>query len=71
MRDVRYSTSPIGEARRPASVGEIQLAELLEAGIKVSLSTDHTTNGNCDPFGALRLLFALHQHRIGAKVPLT
>jgi cytosine/adenosine deaminase-related metal-dependent hydrolase len=71
MRDVRYSTSPVGEARRPASVGVIQLAELLEAGVKVSLSTDHTTNSNCDPFVALRLLFALHQHRVGAKVPLT
>jgi cytosine/adenosine deaminase-related metal-dependent hydrolase len=70
-RDVRYSTSPLGEARRSASVGEIQLAELLEAGIKVSLSTDHSTNFACDPFAALRLLFALHQHRIGDKVPLT
>jgi cytosine/adenosine deaminase-related metal-dependent hydrolase len=70
-RDVRYSTSPVGEARRPASVGVIQLAELLEAGIKVSLSTDHIAPYACDPFGALRLLFALHQHRIGAKVPLT
>src|SRR5262249_57032633 len=46
-------------------------AELLEAGIKVSLSTDHTTNYTCDPFAALRLLLALHQHRIGNKVPLT
>jgi cytosine/adenosine deaminase-related metal-dependent hydrolase len=71
MRDVHYSTSPMGEARRPASVGVIQLPELLEAGIKVSLSTDHTTNYNCDPFSALRLLFALHQHRVGAQVPLT
>jgi 5-methylthioadenosine/S-adenosylhomocysteine deaminase len=71
MRDVRYSTSPTGEARRPASVGVIQLGELLEAGIKVSLSTDHTTNVTCDPFGAMRLLFSLHQHRIGGKVPLT
>jgi cytosine/adenosine deaminase-related metal-dependent hydrolase len=70
-RDVRYSTSPNGEARRAASLGEIQLAELLEAGIKVSLSTDHTTNFACDPFEALRLLFALHQHRVGARVALT
>jgi cytosine/adenosine deaminase-related metal-dependent hydrolase len=70
-RGVSYSTSPAGEARRPSSVGVIQLAELLEAGVKVSLSTDHTTNSNCDPFVAMRLLFALHQHRIGAKVPLT
>jgi len=71
MRDVRYSTSPAGEARRPASVGVIQLGELLEAGIKASLSTDHTTNNSCDPFGAMRLLFSLHQHRLGPKVPLT
>jgi 5-methylthioadenosine/S-adenosylhomocysteine deaminase len=70
-RDVRYSTSPTGEARRPSSVGVIQLGELLEAGIKVSLSTDHTTNYNCDPFVGMRILFALHQHRIGSKIPLT
>jgi 5-methylthioadenosine/S-adenosylhomocysteine deaminase len=70
-RGVSYSTSPMGEARRPAAVGVIQLAELLEAGVKVSLSTDHTTNYNCDPFVAMRVLFMLHQHRVGAKVPLT
>ena len=70
-RGVSYSTSPTGEARRPSSVGVIQLAELLEAGVKVSLSTDHTTNYNCDPFVAMRILFALHQHRVGAKFPLT
>jgi imidazolonepropionase-like amidohydrolase len=70
-RGVSYSTSPTGEARRPQSAGVIQLGELLEAGVKVSLSTDHTTNSNCDPFVAMRILFALHQHRIGAKVSLT
>ena len=70
-RGVSYSTAPVGEARRPASVGVIQLGELLEAGVKVSLSTDHTTNYNCDPFVAMRILFALHQHRIGDKVPVT
>ena len=70
-RGVSYATAPVGEARRPASVGVIQLGELLEAGIKVSLSTDHTTNYNCDPFVAMRILFALHQHRIGDKIPLT
>ena len=63
--------APVGEARRPSSVGVIQLAELLEAGVKVSLSTDHTTNYNCDPFLAMRILFALHQHRIGNKISLT
>jgi len=70
-RGVSYSTAPTGEARRPASAGVIQLGELLEAGVKVSLSTDHTTNYNCDPFVAMRILFALHQHRIGDKIPLT
>jgi cytosine/adenosine deaminase-related metal-dependent hydrolase len=70
-RGVSYSTAPIGEARRPSTAGVIQLGELLEAGIKVSLSTDHTTNYNCDPFVGMRILFALHQNRIGSKVPLT
>jgi len=70
-RGVSYSTAPVGEARRPSSAGVIQLGELLEAGIKTSLSTDHTTNYNCDPFVGMRILFALHQHRIGNKVPLT
>jgi cytosine/adenosine deaminase-related metal-dependent hydrolase len=40
-------------------------------GVKVSLSTDHTTNYNCDPFVAMRILFALHQHRIGNEIPVT
>jgi cytosine/adenosine deaminase-related metal-dependent hydrolase len=70
-RGVSYSTAPVGEARRPSSVGVIQLGELLEAGVKVSLSTDHNTNYNCDPFVGMRILFALHQHRIGSKIPLT
>jgi cytosine/adenosine deaminase-related metal-dependent hydrolase len=26
---------------------------------------------SCDPFASMRILFALHSHRIGAKVPLT
>src|SRR5205085_10954119 len=25
----------------------------------------------CDPFSSMRILFALHSHRIGARVPLT
>jgi 5-methylthioadenosine/S-adenosylhomocysteine deaminase len=70
-RGVSYAMAPVGEARRPSSVGVIQLGEMLEAGVKVSLSTDHTTNYNCDPFLAMRILFALHQHRIGDKIPLT
>jgi 5-methylthioadenosine/S-adenosylhomocysteine deaminase len=70
-RGVSYAMAPVGEARRPFSVGVIQLGEMLEAGVKVSLSTDHTTNYNCDPFVGMRILFALHQHRIGNKIPLT
>ncbi len=70
-RGVSYSLAPVGEARRPSAVGVIQLGEMLEAGVKVSLSTDHTTNYNCDPFVGMRILFALHQHRIGDKIPLT
>jgi 5-methylthioadenosine/S-adenosylhomocysteine deaminase len=70
-RGVSYAMAPVGEARRPSSLGVIQLGEMLEAGVKVSLSTDHTTNYNCDPFVGMRILFALHQHRIGNKIPLT
>jgi cytosine/adenosine deaminase-related metal-dependent hydrolase len=70
-RGVSYSIAPIGEAGRPSKVGVIQLGEMLQAGVKVSMSTDHTTNYNCDPFVGMRVLFAVHSHRIGAAVPLT
>ena len=70
-RGVSYSIAPVGEARRPSSVGVIQLGELLEAGIRASISTDHTTNYNCDPFNAMRILFALHQHRLNNKPALS
>ena len=70
-RGVSYSTAPVGESGRSSALGVIQLGELLESGIKVSLSTDHTTNFNCDPFGGMRMLFQLHRHRIGTKIPLT
>jgi cytosine/adenosine deaminase-related metal-dependent hydrolase len=58
--------SPIMELERAGLLGE-----LLEAGVKVSLSTDHIASISCDPFSSMRILFALHSHRIGAKVPLT
>ena len=38
---------------------------------KVSLSTDHIASISCDPFSSMRILFALHSHRIGTKVLLT
>lgn len=69
-RGVSYSTAPQLESRRAAQLGVIQLGELLEAGVKVSLSTDHIASTSCDPFSAMRMLFALHSHRIGARQPL-
>jgi cytosine/adenosine deaminase-related metal-dependent hydrolase len=66
-----YTTSPVGESKRPASAGVIQLGELLEAGVKVSMSIDHTTAQNCDCFVCMRILFNLHQHRIGNRFKLT
>jgi cytosine/adenosine deaminase-related metal-dependent hydrolase len=66
-----YSMSPTGEARRPASAGVIQLGELMESGVKISMSIDHTTNYNCDCFVCMRILYALHQHRIGNRIKLT
>lgn len=70
-RGTSYSTAPIGESGRPASAGVIQLGELLESGVKVSMSIDHTTNYNCDCFACMRTLMNLHKHRIGNRIPLT
>jgi cytosine/adenosine deaminase-related metal-dependent hydrolase len=70
-RGVSYSTSPVGESQRPASAGVIQLAELLEAGVKVSMSIDLTGTYNVDFFECMRFLYHLHRHRVGNKVPLT
>jgi 5-methylthioadenosine/S-adenosylhomocysteine deaminase len=70
-RGVSYSMSPVGESQRPASAGVIQLAEMLEAGVKVSMSIDLTGTYNVDFFQCMRFLYHLHRHRVGAKVPLT
>ena len=67
-RNTSYSIAPVGEARRPASAGVIQLGELIEAGVRCSMSTDHSTTINCDCFMAMRILNALHQHRIGNRI---
>ncbi|MGQ7792010.1 amidohydrolase family protein [Faunimonas sp. B44] len=66
-----YSMAPLGESRRSAKVGEIQLAELLEANVPISMSIDHIATFNCDCFNCMRTLYALHQHRIGDAVPLS
>jgi cytosine/adenosine deaminase-related metal-dependent hydrolase len=70
-RGVSYSMAPLGESRRPAGAGVIQLGELMEAGVKISMSIDHTTTLNCDCFACMRTLYNLHQHRIGERVKLT
>jgi cytosine/adenosine deaminase-related metal-dependent hydrolase len=70
-KGVSYSMAPLGEARRSAKVGEIQLAELMQAGVKMSMSIDHIATFNCDCFNCMRTLYALHQHRIGSEVPLS
>ncbi len=70
-RGVSYSTSPVGESQRPASAGVIQLAELLESGVKVSMSIDLTGTYNVDFFQCMRFLYHLHRHRVGARVALT
>jgi cytosine/adenosine deaminase-related metal-dependent hydrolase len=69
-RGVSYSTSPTGEMGRSASAGVIQLGELLEAGVKVSISIDNTSSYACDYFQCMRILYRLHTHRIGARIPL-
>ncbi len=70
-RGVSYSTSPTGESRRPATAGVIQLTELMQAGVKVSISIDHTSGYACDYFQCMRILYSLHAHRFGPKIPLT
>ena len=65
---VSYSTSPTGEARRP---GDLQFDEMLEAGVKMSMSIDHVTTYDCDCFVCMRMLYTLSSHRFGAKKKVT
>jgi 5-methylthioadenosine/S-adenosylhomocysteine deaminase len=66
--DVRYSTSPIGEAGR---TGETQLSELLQAKVKVSISVDNVTADRCDCFACMKMLQTLNRHRSAGKYSLT
>jgi cytosine/adenosine deaminase-related metal-dependent hydrolase len=70
-RGTSYSTAPQGESRRASKVGEIQLGELLDAGVKVSMSIDHIANSNCDCFSCMRTLYSLYQHRMPDPNKLT
>jgi cytosine/adenosine deaminase-related metal-dependent hydrolase len=65
---VSYSTSPVGEAGRAA---DIQFVEMLDAGIKMSLSVDHTTTYDCNFFHCMRALHTVNLHRFGAKNKVT
>jgi 5-methylthioadenosine/S-adenosylhomocysteine deaminase len=69
-KGVSYSMSPIGESRRPGNAGVIQLPELLESGVKSSLSIDHVTTYNCDLFVAMRLLYSMNLNRLQGKVKI-
>jgi cytosine/adenosine deaminase-related metal-dependent hydrolase len=65
---VSYSTSPVGEARRP---GEMQIAEMHEAGVRLSISVDHVTTFDANLFDSMRMLATVIQHRHGNKFKLT
>jgi 5-methylthioadenosine/S-adenosylhomocysteine deaminase len=66
--NVTYSTSPVGEAGRAA---DIQFVEMLDAGVKMSLSVDHTTTYDCNFFHCMRALHTVNLHRFGAKNKVT
>jgi cytosine/adenosine deaminase-related metal-dependent hydrolase len=66
-----FSSSPVTETRRTGDGGDIQVAEMLAAGVPVCLSVDHVAGLNCDFFNQMRVLHWQHSHRIGDRVPLT
>ena len=68
-RGASFSTSPIGEVMRPPEGGVVQLGELLQAGVLVSLSLDETVAGNADFFNVMRVMYKYHKHRMGDTVP--
>jgi 5-methylthioadenosine/S-adenosylhomocysteine deaminase len=70
-RGTSFSSSPHTELRRLQEAGDAQVAELLEAGVQVSLSVDHIAGLNCDFFSTMRTLHWMHSHRIGDRVPLS
>ncbi len=65
---VSYSTSPTGEAGRAA---DIQFVEMIEAGVRMSLSVDHTTTYDCNFFESMRALHTVNLHRFGNKNKIT
>lgn len=69
-RRTSFSTSPVTETRRLQDRGDIQLLELLDAKVQVSLSVDHIAGLNCDFFNQMRVLHWNHMKRIGDKRPI-
>src|SRR4051812_31666920 len=69
-RRTTFSISPVTEMRRLQERGDIQYAELADAGVQMSLSTDHVAGLNCDFFNQMRVLHWNHSRRIGDKVPV-
>jgi 5-methylthioadenosine/S-adenosylhomocysteine deaminase len=65
---VHYSVSPLGEAGRP---GEMQFPEMMQAGVKVSMSIDNVTAERCDCFACMHMLQTINRHRTGGKFKLT
>jgi cytosine/adenosine deaminase-related metal-dependent hydrolase len=65
---VHYSVSPIGEAGRS---GEMQFPEMLQAGVKLSISIDNVTAERCDCFACMHMLQTINRHRTGGKVKIT
>lgn len=65
---VHYSTSPLGEAGR---TGEIQVSEMMEAGVLMSISIDNVTAERCDCFACMHMLQTINKHRTGGKFKLT
>ncbi|MBW4656961.1 MAG: amidohydrolase family protein [Kaiparowitsia implicata GSE-PSE-MK54-09C] len=72
-RKVNVSASPIIEMLYSQSTrGEIQFAELLEAGVQQSLSVDTVAAaGKADFFAVMRALISAHGQRFGDKKPLS
>jgi cytosine/adenosine deaminase-related metal-dependent hydrolase len=65
---VHYSVSPLGEAGRS---GEMQFPEIMQAGVKTSISIDNVTAEPCDCFACMRMMQTINRHRTGGKVKLT
>src|SRR5262245_49967807 len=67
-RSVHYSVSPLGEAGRS---GEMQFPEMMQAGVKCSISIDNVTAERADCFACMHMMQTINRHRTGGKFKLT